>query len=84
MNCIAIIPARGGSKGIPKKNIQPLAGRPMVAHSIGNALKTPSISRVFVSTDDPEIAAVSKEYGAEIIWRPAEISSDTATSESAL
>jgi N-acylneuraminate cytidylyltransferase len=84
MKCIAVIPARGGSKGIPKKNVQPLAGKPLVAHSISNALKTPSINRVFVSTDDSEIAAVAQEYGAEVIWRPAEISNDTATSESAL
>jgi N-acylneuraminate cytidylyltransferase len=84
MKCIAVIPARGGSKGIPKKNVQPLAGKPLVAHSISNALRTPSINRVFVSTDDSEIATVAQEYGAEIIWRPAEISNDTATSESAL
>jgi N-acylneuraminate cytidylyltransferase len=84
MKCIAVIPARGGSKGIPKKNIQPLAGKPMVVHSITAALQTPSIDRVFVSTDDAEIASVSREYNAEIILRPQEISGDTATSESAL
>lgn len=84
MMCIAVIPARGGSKGIPKKNIQPLAGKPMVAHSITAALKTPSIDRVFVSTDDAEIAVVSRKYKAEVIMRPAEISGDAATSESAL
>lgn len=84
MKCIAIIPARGGSKGIPKKNIQSLAGKPLVAHSIINALKTPSINRVFVSTDDPEIADFAQKYGAEIIWRPEDISGDAATSESAL
>jgi len=84
MNCIAVIPARGGSKGIPKKNLQPLAGKPMVAHSIAAALTTPSIKRVFVSTDDAEIAAVSREYEAEVILRPSEISGDSATSESAL
>jgi CMP-N-acetylneuraminic acid synthetase len=84
MKCVAIIPARGGSKGIPQKNLQLLAGKPLVAHSIINALGTASINRVFVSTDDPKIARVSQEYGADIIWRPAEISSDSATSESAL
>lgn len=84
MKCIAVIPARGGSKGIPKKNIQPLAGKPMVAHNITAALKTSSINRVFVSTDDSEIAAVATEYNAEVILRPAEISGDAATSESAL
>ncbi len=81
---LAIIPARGGSKGIPRKNLQPLAGKPLLAYSIAAALKTPSVNRVVVSTDDPEIAAVAQEYGADVVWRPAEISSDTATSESAL
>lgn len=81
---LAIIPARGGSKGIPKKNIQPLAGKPLIAHSILQAKATPSVTRVVVSTDDMEISDVSREYGAEIILRPDDISGDTATSESAL
>jgi YrbI family 3-deoxy-D-manno-octulosonate 8-phosphate phosphatase len=81
---VCIIPARGGSKVIPEKNIQPIAGKPLLAYSIEHAKQTPAITRVIISTDDPEIAAVAKEYGAEVIWRPAEISSDTATSESAL
>jgi YrbI family 3-deoxy-D-manno-octulosonate 8-phosphate phosphatase len=81
---LAIIPARGGSKGIPRKNIQPLAGKPLLAYSIESAQQTPSITRVVVSTDDPEIAAVARQYGAEVIWRPVEISGDTASSESAL
>ena len=81
---LAVIPARGGSKGIPKKNLQPLAGKPLVAHSILQARQTPSITRVVVSTDDQEIAAVSHDYGAETVFRPAELSGDAATSESAL
>jgi YrbI family 3-deoxy-D-manno-octulosonate 8-phosphate phosphatase len=81
---IAIIPARGGSKGIPRKNFLPLAGKPLVAHSILQAQQVPAISRVIVSTDDEEIAAVSREWKAEVILRPAEISGDTASSESAL
>lgn len=84
MKTLCVIPARGGSKGIPKKNIQPIAGKPMLAYNIEAALGTPSISRVAVSTDDAEIAAAAQEYGAEVIWRPAEISGDTASSESAL
>jgi N-acylneuraminate cytidylyltransferase len=81
---LAIIPARGGSKGIPRKNIQLLGGKPLLAHSIEAALRTPSIDRVVVSTDDDDIGAVAQQYGAEVIWRPAEISGDLASSESAL
>ncbi len=81
---LAIIPARGGSKGIPRKNLQPLAGKPLLAYSIEAARQTSSITRTVVSTDDPEIGAVAQEYGAEVVWRPAEISGDTASSESAL
>ena len=81
---LAIIPARGGSKGIPRKNVCLLAGKPLIAHTIEQARQARSVDRVIVSTDGPEVAAVSKEYGAEVIWRPAEISGDTAPSESAL
>lgn len=81
---IAIIPARGGSKGIPRKNIQPVGGKPLLAYSIEQALHTPQIERVYVSTDDDEIAHIARQYGAAVIQRPAGISGDTATSESAL
>jgi YrbI family 3-deoxy-D-manno-octulosonate 8-phosphate phosphatase len=81
---LAIIPARGGSKGIPRKNLLPLAGKPLLAHSILQAKNSPSISRVVVSTDDREIAAVAVEWGAEVVLRPVELSGDTASSESAL
>lgn len=81
---IAIIPARGGSKGVPRKNLQVLGGRPLLSYSIEQARQTPAIDRVVVSTDDPEIAAVATETGAEVVWRPAAISGDLATSESAL
>jgi N-acylneuraminate cytidylyltransferase len=81
---ICIIPARGGSKGVPGKNIRPLAGKPLLAYSVEQALATPDIERVFVSTNSHDIAAVARDYGAEIIWRPAEISGDMASSESAL
>ena len=84
MNCLAIIPARGGSKGIPRKNIRPLAGKPLIAYNIEAARGSRSVNRLVVSTDDPEIAAVAQQYGAEVVWRPAEISGDTASSESAL
>ena len=81
---LAIIPARGGSKGIPHKNLQLLAGRPLIAHTVENALKSSSINRVVVSTDDIEIASVARKYEAEVVPRPADISGDTASSEVAL
>jgi len=84
VNCLTIIPARGGSKGIPGKNLQTLAGKPLLVYSIEAARAAPSVNRIVVSTDDPEIAAVARRYGAEVVQRPAEISGDAATSESAL
>lgn len=81
---ITIIPARGGSKRIQKKNLWPVAGVPLVAHSVRHARTARLVSTVYVSTDDPEIAAVVEEHGAEVVWRPAELASDEATSESAL
>lgn len=81
---LAIIPARGGSRGVPRKNIRPLAGRPLLAHTIAHALAARSITRLVVSTDDAEIGAIARQNGAEVIWRPAAISGDTATTESAL
>ncbi len=84
MNCLAIIPARGGSKGIPRKNVRLLAGQPLIAYNIQQALRSRFINRLVVSTDDAEIAAVSRQYGAEVVWRPAEISGDSASSEAAL
>jgi len=84
MYAVAIIPARGGSKGIPKKNIIDFCGQPLLAWTIACCRRCGLINGVFVSTDDPEIAAVAKRYGAEVIVRPAELSTDTADSESAL
>lgn len=81
---IAIIPARGGSKGIPRKNIRPLLGIPLIAHSIKDAQEANLVDDVYVSTDDPEIAEISESYGAKIIHRPPELANDTASSESAL
>ncbi|MET0247497.1 MAG: acylneuraminate cytidylyltransferase [Sphingomonas sp.] len=81
---LAIIPARGGSKGIPRKNVLPLAGKPLIAHTIAAARSARSVTRVVVSTDDPEIAEVSARYGAEVIWRPAELATDLAKSEDAM
>ena len=83
-NIIVIIPARGGSKGIPNKNIIDCMGKPLIAHSIEYAQESDLVTSVYVSTDDDKIAAVAKGYGAEVITRPASISGDTATTESAI
>lgn len=84
MNCLAIIPARGGSRGIPRKNICAVAGRPLLAYTIDHAKGTPAIDRIVVSTDSPDIASVAAQYGAEVVWRPPDISGDGASSESAM
>lgn len=84
MTSVAIIPARGGSLGIPRKNLRLVAGKPLVVYTIEHARATPSIDRVVVSTDDVEIGTVAARYGAEVIWRPVEISGDRAPSEAAL
>jgi N-acylneuraminate cytidylyltransferase len=81
---IAIIPARGGSKGVPRKNIRRVGGVPLVARAITAALGTASVDRVVVSTDDREIAAVAQEWGAQVIHRPAALADDTASSEAVL
>lgn len=74
---LALIPARGGSKGIPRKNIRELHGKPLLAWSIEAARRSASVSRVMVSTEDPEIAEVSTTWGAEVPFlRPAELARD--------
>jgi N-acylneuraminate cytidylyltransferase len=74
---LALIPARGGSKGIPRKNIRPFAGSPLIAYSIAAGLAAESVTRVLVSTDDHEIAAISRQYGAETPFlRPDALSQD--------
>lgn len=75
---LALIPARGGSKSIPKKNIINLYNKPLIAWTIETAINTPEIDKVIVSTDDDEIAEVSIEYGAEVQMRPSELASDTS------
>jgi CMP-N-acetylneuraminic acid synthetase len=77
---LAIIPARGGSKSIPRKNIRPFAGHPLIAYSIAAALQAEMVSRVVVSTDDREIAEIAYRYGAEVpFMRPAELAADRTT-----
>jgi N-acylneuraminate cytidylyltransferase len=74
---LAVIPARGGSKGVPRKNIRLLAGKPLIAYAVETARSCSLIDRVIVSTDDVEIAKVAQEYGAEIPFlRPAELAQD--------
>jgi len=83
-NIFAFIPARGGSKGVPRKALQPLGDKPLIAHTIQDALAIQGVSKVFVSTDDPEIQAVSKAYGAEVPFlRPAELAKDDSNLEDA-
>lgn len=85
MTHVAIIPARGGSKRVPGKNIRILGDKPLIAWTIQAANNSKCFDRVIVSTDDPEISAVAKEFGAEVPFlRPAELSTDTATSNSVI
>jgi N-acylneuraminate cytidylyltransferase len=79
---LAVIPARGGSKGIPRKNLRPIAGKPLVVWSIEAAQRSKRLDRFVVSTEDAEIAEVSQRAGAEVLWRPKELATDAArTSE---
>ena len=76
---LGLIPARGGSKGLPRKNIKPLLGKPLIAWTIEQALASKYLDRVVVSTDDKEIAEVSKKYGAEFPFiRPKQLATDEA------
>ena len=84
VNIIAIIPARGGSKGIPGKNIKNFEGKPLICHSIEYAKESSLIRDIYVSTDDEQIAHISKTAGSKIIIRPSELATDTATTESAI
>ena len=81
---LAVIPARGGSKGIPAKNLQAVGGLSLVARSVQAALASRGVERVVVSTDDDAIAAEAQAHGADVVRRPADLSGDTASSESAL
>lgn len=82
---LAIIPARGGSKSIPRKNVRLLAGKPLIAWSIEHALAAPEVGRVIVSTDDEEIAEIAREFGAEVpFMRPPEFSTDEAATDPVL
>lgn len=77
---VALIPARGGSKGLPGKNVRPFLGHPLIAWTIQAARDSAVIDRIVVSTDDVEIAAAAALYGAEVAMRPVELATDTASS----
>ena len=81
---IVFIPARGGSKTVPGKNIKDFAGKPLIVHSIEYALNSNLVQEVFVSTNDSKISKISRDAGANIIKRPDELSMDTSTTESAV
>lgn len=82
MRCLAIIPARGGSKGVPGKNIRPIAGLPLIAWTIRQALECAASLQVTVSTDDEAIAAVARDHGADVPFlRPAHLAEDTTPTE---
>ncbi len=84
MEVVAVIPARGGSVGLPGKNIRPLLGVPLVVRAIQTALQAKSVNEVFVTSNDEEILKLSHEAGASVIRRPDALSNSTASSESAL
>lgn len=77
---VALIPARGGSKGLARKNVLPVNGKPLIAWTIEAALSSLYIDKVYVSTEDEEIARVSEAFGAQVISRPTELASDEASS----
>lgn len=77
---LAIIPARGLSKGVPRKNIKPLCGKPLIYYTIKEALKSELLNRIVVSTEDGEIAEIARKYGAKVIERPIELAQDDTPS----
>lgn len=84
MTYLAIIPARGGSKGIPHKNTYPLAGKPLIQYTIEAAISSACFAKVIVSTDDEAISTIALSVGAEVLKRPSNISGDSARSEDAV
>lgn len=84
MDILGIIPARGGSKGVPRKNIKLLAGKPLISYSIKAALQSQYINRLIVSTEDSEIKKISENYGSEVIERPKEFALDDSPTTDAV
>ncbi len=83
MSSAAVILARGGSKGLPRKNALPIGGKPMLAWTIEHAVNTPGLDRVLVSTDDDRLMRVARDYPVELVERPDALASDTATVDAA-
>ena len=81
---VGIIPARGGSKGIPRKNIKSVFGKPLIYWSIQAAKKSKLLNKFYVSTEDPEIARISSEFGAPVLKRPENLSQDDSTTMAVL
>ena len=81
---LGITPARGGSKGIPRKNIKEIAGKPLIAWTIEAARKSRLLDKYLVSTEDEDITGIAKKYGADILYRPAELATDEASTMSVL
>ncbi|MGB0767829.1 MAG: cytidylyltransferase domain-containing protein [Phycisphaeraceae bacterium] len=81
---LAVLLARAGSKGLPKKNEREIAGKPMLAWTIEHALRTPSIDRVLVTTDGDRLAEIAEGYGVEVVRRPTELADDAATVDAAV
>jgi CMP-N,N'-diacetyllegionaminic acid synthase len=80
MDVLALVPARGGSKGLPRKNVRLLAGKPLIVHTLEHALASRAVTRTIVSTDDDEITRIAVEAGAEVPFRrPAELAGDLST-----
>jgi CMP-N,N'-diacetyllegionaminic acid synthase len=84
LRVLAVIPARGGSQRVPRKNLLAVGGKPLIVHSIEHALGADRVGQIVVSTDDAEIAAVARSAGASVVDRPRELAGAEATSESAL
>lgn len=78
MKILGIIPARGGSKGVPGKNIKLLGGKPLIAHAIDCAVESGKLSKIIVSTDSEDIASVARDFGAEVILRPSDLATDSS------
>lgn len=78
MNVLAIVPARGGSKGVPKKNIKHLNGKPLITYPLSDAFESKYVNKVVVSTDSKEIGELAESNGAEVVYRPKELATDTS------
>ncbi|ODS23492.1 hypothetical protein AB835_08645 [Candidatus Endobugula sertula] len=84
LKILGVVPARGGSKGVPHKNIRSMAGEPLIGHTLRNAKRVDLFDRLIVSTDDDEISHVASSYDTDVIIRPPELAADTASTEVAL